>query len=60
MCFPSLQVQYPDALPTMSLDLANIRLVSAFLQHTEIKFDMVSAVDELAAQVGAVAWLLAS
>ena len=44
----------------MSLDLANIRLVSAFLQHTEIKFDMVSAVDELAAQVGAALAALAA
>ena len=32
-------------------DLANIRLFAAFLTKTEIKFDMVSAVDELAAQI---------
>jgi hypothetical protein len=49
------QVQYPDALPTMSLDLSNIRLAAAFLSKTEIKFDLVSAVDELAAQVSG--WL---
>ena len=34
-----------------SQDLANIRLFAAFLTKTEIKFDMVSAVDELAAQI---------
>ena len=32
-------------------DLANIRLFAAFLTKTEIRFDMVSAVDELAAQI---------
>lgn len=37
----------------MSLDLSNVRLAAAFLSKTEIKFDMVSAVDELAAQVQA-------
>lgn len=26
-----LQIQYPDALPTMSLDLSNIRLFAAYL-----------------------------
>ncbi len=35
-CLPGLpctglQVQYPDALPTMALDLSNIRLAAAFL-----------------------------
>lgn len=61
------QVQYPDALPTMALDLSNIRLAAAFLSKTEIRFDLVSAVDELAAQVGSfratpahLAWLTAS
>lgn len=48
------QVQYPDALPTMALDLSNIRLAAAFLAKTEIRFDLVSAVDELAAQVGTI------
>lgn len=28
---PLLQVQYPDALPTMALDLTNIRVMAAFL-----------------------------
>ena len=35
------QIQYPDALPTMALDLTNIRLFAAFLAKTEIKFDLV-------------------
>lgn len=51
-------MQYPDALPTMSLDLNNIRLAAAFLSKTEINFDLVSAVDELAAQVSVLHWLL--
>ena len=32
-------------------DLSNIRLAAAFLSRTELKFDLVSAVDELAAQI---------
>lgn len=40
---PLLQVQYPDALPTMTLDLSNIRLFAAYLSKTEIKFDLVRA-----------------
>ncbi|GAB4821653.1 hypothetical protein N2152v2_008699 [Parachlorella kessleri] len=47
----AVKIQYPDALPTMALDLTNIRLFAAFLAKTEIKFDLVSAVDELAAQI---------
>lgn len=46
-----LQVQYPDALPTMLTDLRSIRNWAGYLQKTEIKFDMLSAVDELAKQV---------
>ena len=44
-------MQYPNALPTMMLDLSSIRSWAGFLQKTEIKFDMLSAVDELAGQV---------
>lgn len=47
------QVQYPDALQTMMADLGSIRKWAGFLQRTEIKFDMLSAVDELAKQAGA-------
>lgn len=39
-----MQVQYPDALQTMSLDLKNIRLMAGYLSKTELKFDMVSPV----------------
>ena len=35
----------------MTLDLTNIRLMAAFLSKTEVNFDLVSAVDELAAQI---------
>jgi predicted unusual protein kinase regulating ubiquinone biosynthesis (AarF/ABC1/UbiB family) len=47
----AVKVQYPNALPTMSLDLSNLRLLAAFLSKTELKFDMLSAVDELARQI---------
>jgi len=46
-----LQVQYPDALSVMMGDLKQIRRFAGFIQKTEIKFDMLSAVDELAGQV---------
>lgn len=45
------QVQYPDAQQTMMTDLSSIRRWAGFLQKTEIKFDMLSAVDELSKQV---------
>ena len=51
-----MQVQYPDALPVMMTDLASIRKWAGFLQKTEIKFDMLSAVDELASQVITERW----
>ena len=35
----------------MLQDLTNVRLAAAFLQKFELKFDLVSAVRELAAQV---------
>jgi predicted unusual protein kinase regulating ubiquinone biosynthesis (AarF/ABC1/UbiB family) len=47
----AVKVQYPNALPTMALDLSNLRLLAAFLSKTELKFDMLSAVDELAKQI---------
>lgn len=46
-----MQVQYPNCLPTMMLDLKHIRVFAGYLRKTEIKFDLVSAVDELATQV---------
>jgi len=47
----AVKVQYPDALRVMSEDLVNLRAISAFLSKTEIKFDLVSAVDELQKQI---------
>ena len=47
----AVKIQYPNSLPTMSMDLDNIRVWADFLSKTEIKFDMVSAVDELAKQI---------
>ena len=35
----------------MMLDLTHIRVFASYLRRTEIKFDLVSAVDELAGQV---------
>lgn len=49
-CWGLEQVQYPDAQQTMMTDLKSIRNWAGFLQKTEIKFDMLSAVDELAKQ----------
>jgi predicted unusual protein kinase regulating ubiquinone biosynthesis (AarF/ABC1/UbiB family) len=47
----AVKVQYPDAAPTMARDLVNIRSAALFLSKTELKFDLVSAVDELSKQV---------
>lgn len=47
----AVKIQYPNSLPTMTMDLQSIRLWAAFLSKTEIKFDMLSAVDELAKQI---------
>ncbi|KAI8476233.1 MAG: ABC1/COQ8 ser/thr kinase [Monoraphidium minutum] len=47
----AVKVQYPDALQVMSEDLVNLRTISAFLSKTELKFDLVSAVDELQRQI---------
>lgn len=46
-----MQIQYPDALPMMTLDLKNIRAAAYYLSKTELKFDLVSAVDELNKQI---------
>lgn len=47
----AVKVQYPDAHPTMALDLGNVKAAAQFLQRTEIKFDLTSAVVELAKQI---------
>lgn len=47
----AVKIQYPGALPTMRRDLIQIRRAALFLQRTELRFDLTSPVDELAAQV---------
>lgn len=47
----AVKIQYPGALQTMTLDLVNLRATSAFLQKTELKFDLLSAVEELQRQI---------
>ncbi|KAK9817253.1 hypothetical protein WJX72_011900 [[Myrmecia] bisecta] len=47
----AVKVQYPNALPIMLRDLSNIRPAASFLQKTELAFDLVSVVDELAKQI---------
>ncbi|CAD7702937.1 unnamed protein product [Ostreobium quekettii] len=47
----AVKLQYPGALKIMKQDLKNIRKWAAFLSKTEIKFDMVSAVEELQRQI---------
>ena len=47
----AVKVQYGDALATMKQDLVNVRAAAAFLSKTDLNFDLVSAVDELAKQI---------
>lgn len=47
----AVKVQYPDASQEMAMDLGNIRAFAGFLSKTELAFDLVSAIDELAAQI---------
>ena len=47
----AVKVQYPNAYPTMALDLNNVKAAAAFLQKTELNFDLTSAVKELAKQI---------
>ena len=47
----AVKLQYPDALPTMLSDLRQIRRMAFLLSKFEIKFDLLSAVDELAKQI---------
>jgi len=47
----AVKIQYPDALPMMTADLGNIRAAAFYLSKTELKFDLVSAVDELNKQI---------
>jgi hypothetical protein len=47
----AVKIQYPGALQTMTMDLVNLRTTSAFLQKTELKFDLLSAVEEMQRQI---------
>ena len=47
----AVKVQYPGAAALMAHDIQHVRVWAKFLSKTEIAFDLVSAVDELDAQV---------
>lgn len=47
----AVKVQYPSSLSLMQSDLGNLRTLAGFLTRTELPFDLVSAVDELSAQI---------
>jgi len=47
----AVKVQYPGAAALMAHDIQHVRVWARFLSKTEIAFDLVSAVDELDAQV---------
>eukprot|EP00798_Chlamydomonas_sp_ICE-L_P027624 gene27624-7261_t len=47
----AVKIQYPNALPVMGLDLGNLRALGFYIGKTELKFDLVSAVDELDKQI---------
>jgi aarF domain-containing kinase len=47
----AIKLQYPNAEVKMRKDLSNIRFLAEFLQKTELKFDVVSAVKELQSQI---------
>lgn len=43
----AVKIQYDDAGKKMHRDLKRLRVLCAFLQRTELKFDIVSAIDEM-------------
>ena len=47
----AVKVQYPNAESLMTSDLKNIKVLAEFLQRTELKFDVLSAVRELQKQI---------
>jgi len=47
----AVKIQYPDAERKMTSDFRNLRKLASVLQVTDLKFDLVSAVDELESQV---------
>ena len=48
----AVKVQYPTAERMMRGDLRNLRVLAEFLQRTELKFDLLSAIKELQRQIG--------
>lgn len=47
----AVKLQYPGAEVRMRNDLANIRVLAEFLQKTDLKFDVLSAIKELQSQI---------
>eukprot|EP00976_Prorocentrum_cordatum_P079372 1183522-Prorocentrum_minimum.AAC.2 len=47
----AVKIQYPDAEKKMASDFQNLRKLASMLQVTDLKFDLVSSVDELESQV---------
>lgn len=47
----AVKIQNPDAQRLMARDLRNLRVLAEFLQKTELKFDILSAVKELQRQI---------
>lgn len=47
----AVKVQYPNAERLMKGDLKNLRRLAEFLQKTELKFDLLSAIKELQKQI---------
>jgi aarF domain-containing kinase len=48
----AVKLQYPHAESIMRRDLTNLRGLAEFLQRTELKFDILSAIKELQRQIG--------
>jgi len=48
----AVKVQYPTAERLMRGDLRNLRRLAEFLERTELKFDLLSAIKELQKQIG--------
>ena len=47
----AVKIQYPNAERLMIGDLKNLRFLAEFLQRTELKFDVLSAIKELQKQI---------
>jgi hypothetical protein len=47
----AVKIQYPNAEKLMVGDLKNLRFLAEFLQRTELKFDVLSAIKELQKQI---------